>query len=137
MPYVTGGVAYGDVSLNASSTYTNIYGLAQGNTPSNTSGAAGLNKSRVQVGWVAGAGAEYFVADNFSIKGEYLYTSLNPINSSGTLLGSSWFQGGNNNFSGASTYNVAFGAFGIHQARIGLNYHTDWLASKPAVTAKY
>lgn len=130
LPYVTGGIAYGELSgvinsANAGSSYGN-YSYASFEQGSN---------SAVQTGWALGAGAEYMVAQSWSIKGEYLYTQLSGLNIK--TIGLSADTGS------AALYTDAFGAslstntFGIHQARIGLNYHTDWLRSNEPVVAKY
>jgi outer membrane immunogenic protein len=109
MPYLTGGVSYGMVS--------NEYRSGFATTP-NSNWSAGriytetdAYKVRVAAGWAAGAGAEYKLANNWSTKLEYLYTSFGDIN----------FYSGT----------TSFGNFGIHQVRIGLNYHTDWLKELP------
>jgi outer membrane immunogenic protein len=54
MPYVTGGVAFGDVNASTS------FGSA----------------SDTRVGWTAGVGAEYALTENMSWKTEYLYVDL-------------------------------------------------------------
>ena len=87
-----------------------------------------------------GAGAEYIVANNWSVKGEYLYTALAGL--SGNSIGGSAASARSDYFSPSASNGPIFssstiGTFGIHQVRVGLNYHTDWLANKPAVTAKY
>ena len=108
MPYLTGGVAYGLVTDETRYGYassSSTYFITQPYTEN-------LNyKLRFSAGWAAGAGAEYMVADNWSTKLEYLYTAI----------GDARFYGGN----------TTFGTFGIHQARVGLNYHTDWLREQP------
>lgn len=60
--YGTGGVAYGDVNHS--------YDL--------TSFSPGLedSTSETQVGWAAGAGFEYMVTQNITLKTEYLYVDL-------------------------------------------------------------
>ena len=61
--YGTGGLAWGNVKTSGQFHYaTPVDYLASG--------------SRVQVGWTVGAGAEYKVSQNWSIKGEYLYYDL-------------------------------------------------------------
>lgn len=55
LPYVTGGLAYGDIKA--------------------TNSAAGT-ASKEKLGWVAGAGLEYAFLGNWSAKIEYLYTDL-------------------------------------------------------------
>ncbi len=57
MPYVTGGLAFGGGKFEAS-------------------GALVGDDEQNHFGWTIGAGLEYAVADNISVKGEYLYTDL-------------------------------------------------------------
>lgn len=64
MIYGTGGVAVGDVELSA----------------------AGTSFSDTRFGWTAGAGIEAALTENFTLRGEYLYTDLGKA--SGTLGGS-------------------------------------------------
>lgn len=64
--YVTGGLAYGESKLNNTITGT---GALTGAT-----WAGG--KSDTRFGYALGAGAEYAVTNNISIKGEYLYYNL-------------------------------------------------------------
>ena len=125
MPYLTGGLAYGSISSNY--LYTNL----QGSQSSPSGGVLSLSYSGLGVGWSAGAGAEYKVADNWSVTGEYLYTQISGVGGYGMNNAIS------NSTAASSLVYGSVGPFGFHQARVGLNYHTDWLASKPAVTAKY
>jgi outer membrane immunogenic protein len=61
LPYVTGGLAYGDIKAT---------------TP-------GFNgDSDTNAGWTVGAGAEAALAGNWTVKGEYLYVDLGDINCS-------------------------------------------------------
>lgn len=144
MPYLTGGLAYGSVTTSA------LGGLLSGNNA--TSGTStysflngsigGANSSNIQVGWSAGAGGELMVANNLSIRGEYLYTQLGSVSygAGGATFTSSYLSGSTPPYTlntGAGWSQMHAGPFGIHQARVGLNYHTEWLASKPAVVAKY
>lgn len=55
LPYITGGAAY--AKLN----YTDPFGLNFGNN---------------KWGWTAGAGVEYAITNNFTVKGEYLYAGF-------------------------------------------------------------
>jgi outer membrane immunogenic protein len=127
LPFITGGFAFGGLS-----------GIINNATASATNGQNrqidfehGSN-STVQPGWVLGAGAEYMVANNWSIKGEYLYTQITGINIQTTGL-----VAFNSEAYGGFGTNLSTNAFGIHQARIGLNYHTNWLAAPAPVVAKY
>ena len=64
MLYATGGVAYGGGSANFSVYDAQNNFLLTGNPSSS------------RVGWTAGAGAEYAITNNITIKGEYLYVNL-------------------------------------------------------------
>ena len=64
MIYGTGGVAYGGATGNAS-----VYDF------DNQFGFSGSD-SKSRVGWTIGAGAEYAITNNITIKGEYLYYDL-------------------------------------------------------------
>jgi outer membrane immunogenic protein len=59
MPFVTGGVAYGDVEARAPG----------------VRGASDTN-----IGWTVGGGAEFALAGNWTAKGEYLYVDLGELN---------------------------------------------------------
>jgi outer membrane immunogenic protein len=59
LPYITGGVAFGDIRAS-------VPGFA---------GASATN-----AGWTLGGGLEYAFAPNWSIKGEYLYANLGSFN---------------------------------------------------------
>lgn len=86
LPYVTGGAAFGEVKAN-------------------TPGFAGA--SSTQVGWAAGAGVEYAITNNLSVKAEYLYVDLGSFNC------------GVNCGGGLATDNVKFDS---HVVRGGLNW---------------
>jgi outer membrane immunogenic protein len=95
--YVTGGLAYGNVKTNVA----NIISFGGTNT-----------------GWTAGAGIEYALTQNWSLKTEYLYVDL-----------------------GKKT-NLLFPGLSVgvknteHIVRAGLNYRFNWGAPS-AVVAKY
>jgi outer membrane immunogenic protein len=59
MPFVSGGVAYGDIKAS-------------------TPGFPGNSDTRV--GWTVGAGAEFALPGNWTAKGEYLYVDLGDVN---------------------------------------------------------
>jgi outer membrane immunogenic protein len=59
MPYVTGGAAFGDIKANAP-------------------GFVGADNDKA--GWTVGAGLEFAVAPNWSLKAEYLYVDLGKFN---------------------------------------------------------
>jgi outer membrane immunogenic protein len=95
--YVTGGLAYGRVKSNIA----NIITFGGSNT-----------------GWTAGAGIEYALTQNWSLKTEYLYVDLGTKNSllvPGLTIGVKSHE---------------------HIVRAGLNYRFAWGAPS-AVVAKY
>ena len=68
--YGTGGLAYGQTELNHSLTDTTAGGtLFGGNTLSGS-------KTTTRAGWTLGAGGEYAITQNWSVKVEYLYYDL-------------------------------------------------------------
>jgi outer membrane immunogenic protein len=67
MPYVTGGLAFGNFQAG------NVFGT------SNTTNA----------GWTLGAGVEYAFAGNWTVKAEYLYVDLGNFNCSTCIAGTS------------------------------------------------
>lgn len=118
LPYLTAGVAYGELT-------SSISNIAIANFGPGVAGATQLgSNSVVQGGWAAGAGMEYMVAPSWSAKVEYLYTSLAGITTN--VYGSGPGAAGN-------LAQVTTGAFNIHQVRAGINYHTNWLGSAPVI----
>ena len=82
LAYATGGVAYGKLRLD-----TWLFDI-----------------SKTQIGWTVGAGVEYALDNNWSLKTEYLYTDLGKW----TVTESDWDR---NEMS-----------FNFHTIRAGLNY---------------
>jgi len=143
MPYFTGGLAYGNTSIdtNYTSLSSQYYGPPNWTAQTNNYGTVVSGVfGNVQAGWAAGAGAEFKVADNWSLRGEYLYTSIGGLPATSTIYNYS-----RQTYNGSTTSdnqtpslaNSSMGSIGIHQARVGLNYYTGWGASAPTVTAKY
>ena len=146
MPFISAGFAYGSLSQKDNYALVDIYGVydndGTGYYYQVASGSTSdKSNSSVSIGWTAGAGAEYKVAENWSVKGEYLYTSLNPLHAGGPVASGKYFKDVGYIHSSSNTggwQQSTFGPFGVHQVRVGLNYHTGWLGSgTPAVTAKY
>lgn len=67
LPYVTGGVA-----------------IANGKVRGENGGAVILEENQTSVGWTLGAGVEYAVTDNVTVKAEYLYADFGKANYAGT-----------------------------------------------------
>ncbi len=81
MFYGTGGLAYGGGNAHLS-VFDTDYGFGWFGSKSNT-----------RVGWTVGAGVEYAITNNVTIKGEYLYYNLGTTNQIGlpNVLTSSTF----------------------------------------------
>lgn len=113
LAYVTGGVAYGDVSARGTQFSGGLF-----------SGSA----SQTKVGWAVGAGAEYALANNLSLKAEYLYVDLGGVRGSVIGLTPPPFPP----FVGA----FSTGSFGMQITRVGLNWRLGGQAAAPVI-AKY
>ena len=115
-PYITGGLAYGQLS-SENSNFTAL------SIPLTTSSIGYLSRaygaaSSVTAGWAIGAGGEYMLSGPWSVKAEYLYSSLGGVARYDTTI--------NNGALSTISYpyeRYAVGSFGIHQVRVGLNYH--------------
>ena len=96
LPYFTVGASFADTG----STYTN----ESGNSYSN---------QNVQVGWVMGAGLEYSILQNLSVRTEYLYTDYGRPSTTGIPNVS-----GTCDASGVSKIDLV-----THSIKVGLSYH--------------
>jgi outer membrane immunogenic protein len=85
LPYITGGAAYGEIKASNSA-------FSEG--------------SSSQFGWTAGAGLEYALWSNWSVKGEYLYVDLGSFDCGAAC-------------SGGPADNITFTS---HIVRAGINY---------------
>ena len=70
--YGTGGLAYGDANFPTSVVGVDAFGVPRAFYGSNNAGT--------RLGWTLGAGAEYALSQNWSIKAEYLYVDLGRSN---------------------------------------------------------
>lgn len=97
--YATGGVAVTNLSVNQS-------------IPQLAPFVFNASSSSTRVGWTAGAGFEYAMTRNWSVKGEYLYLDFGNLNGVGVLTPT--FAALTYNNSTHLTANIA---------RVGVNYH--------------
>jgi outer membrane immunogenic protein len=124
LTYVTGGFAYGRVERAAS--YVNNSGVDFGvdgpvfgiNCVDGAPTCASGSSSNIASGWTAGAGFEYALWQNITVKAEYLYVSLANQSAvteraSALCCGATVLSSINANFSNRTTFSVA---------RVGLNY---------------
>ena len=80
MIYVTGGLAYGGGSWNAS---------VVGTGPGGTDSWVGSNNAS-RVGWTIGGGGEYAITNNITLKGEYLYYNLGKATTTAAFTGADY-----------------------------------------------
>ena len=99
--YATGGLAYGNAY------YQSWY-------PYGVAGYYGTTSSGMKIGYSVGAGVEYAIANNWSIKAEYLFTDIRR-NNDGYYAPAYWNRATQN-----------------HVVRLGVNYHFNF-ASVPVV----
>ncbi len=80
--YVTGGLAYGQVSATNSVSGTNIVGPQGTNGSTLVPVAGSFSNSSTRVGWTVGAGIEGVISGNWTAKLEYLYIDLGDVSGS-------------------------------------------------------
>jgi outer membrane immunogenic protein len=76
MIFGTGGFAFGETSLSGSIVRTNAAGLPNFGDERNVFGS----DSDTQTGWAAGAGVEYALTNNFTVKAEWIHYDLGDQN---------------------------------------------------------
>jgi outer membrane immunogenic protein len=115
LPYLAGGFTYGTIETFYSVVTPRLF-----NDGSSTATRSGVFP---HVGAV-GIGAEYAIAQNFTVKVEYLYDFINARPAV---------------FNPVAGSSIPFGTrTAYHIARVGLNCHFDWLSPLAApVVAKY
>ena len=128
--YVTGGLAFGGVSLslNGSQTGFNVHPDFLGVGP----GYSSLNGT--QVGWTAGGGVEWMFMPNWSARAEFIYYDLGSVRTNAGYTVDAQIHGAPQgiNFINGSQVSSQFNG---NVARLGVNYHFN-LGPAP-VLAKY
>jgi len=117
--YFTAGFAYAGVN-NRFQYNSNFFPTF--NTPY-------FNVNTTRFGWVVGAGVEYALTPNWTVKGEALYADLNNATTN-------WVSPGSVTFPAGLNYGARFNTSAVI-IRAGVNYKFDWFAPPPAVVAKY
>jgi outer membrane immunogenic protein len=121
--YGTGGLAYGNVSKSAvmpgsgfgfGGITTGGFSYGCGTFTGNVNCFNGAS-SQTMVGWTIGAGGEYKLTNNLSLKAEYLYVDLGrtAINTTATFA----FGG-----TAPASFTANFGSVSFNVVRVGLNY---------------
>ena len=115
--YITAGLAYGETEVSSSITQ-NVVGGAPIFTPYTAAGSS----STVRFGGAIGAGFEWMLARNWSVRGEYLYVGLDSRGAASlntNLINVDHVFGGS-----LSSVNVLTSArFNENIARGAVNYH--------------
>lgn len=127
LAYATGGLAYGGTYLK---TFPNTYDVSTelGGDALRTIWTQN-SQQNFNVGWTAGAGAEWMMFPNWSIKGEALYYDLGNTSVSNTAKNVQIGDTANDLLGGSTTRAYYQGVI----ARAGVNYHFN-LGSISAVT---
>lgn len=110
LSYVTGGVAYGEITTSGAQVAGALF-----------TGAG----SRTQVGWTVGSGTEYALTPSLALKADYLYVNLGGLNGPAVGIAPAPFAGA-----------FTTGTFGTHVTRVGFNWRFGGAAPAPTV-AKY
>ena len=132
LAYVTGGLSYGGVYAN-SNFVSSINSFDRG-ILANSQVLSGSGESTGSlVGWVAGAGLEWMLMNNWSVKTEAVYYDLGStnLNANGYSPATS---GSENNYLAVNT-KTRIRYDGVI-ARMGVNYHFDFGKELPVI-AKY
>jgi outer membrane immunogenic protein len=82
LAYVTGGLAYGEISATNAVSGTNITGQNGTNNVILTPVAASFSNRSTRAGWTIGAGLEGVIGGNWTAKIEYLHMDLGDISAS-------------------------------------------------------
>jgi outer membrane immunogenic protein len=102
--YATGGLALTDLSVSDTFSDNNVLGAAVG----------GSATTKLKAGWTAGAGLEYALSRNWSVRGEYLYVDLGSVSTTSTVT--------NAGFPGLTNPLSITGKVTANIARAALNY---------------
>ena len=119
--YVTGGGAWEHMQTNA---------IISGNVGINTLGNTGTgNFSNTRSGYVVGGGVEWMVAQNWTVRAEYLYYDFNGGGGTGQTVGipnCSTGPGAGFGASGVCGAHVASANNNVNVFRLGASYKFDW-----------
>ncbi len=123
--YATGGLAYGQTSLGASS---EVLSATPAAAITALGGGAG-SLTDMHVGWTAGGGIEWMFMPNWSAKAEYLYYDLGAVS---LTTPQNWtaVPSGTASIQGATAYH---GRADGQIVRAGVNYHFNWGETAPVV----
>jgi outer membrane immunogenic protein len=120
--YATGGLAYGSIRNNGNGFGAGLIATTAAGFVNPVSGVAGPTSaflggvtsggSSTRAGWTLGAGVEYAIWNNLSVKAEYLYANFGSVRSApGFFLPGAAFA-----------FNNANHTVDVNIFRVGLNY---------------
>jgi outer membrane immunogenic protein len=115
--YATGGAAWGSVNTSFTATFNGV-------PPT----AAAASFGDTKIGWVVGAGIEAPIADNLTVKAEYLHMSLSSFTDSFVVPGVPALGGGSQGFSNETKLQDDL-------IRVGLNLRLGTSAPAPGAPA--
>jgi outer membrane immunogenic protein len=131
----TGGLSYGGVYAQTNfSSSTLVYNVSSGNQDTMQMLAGKGFTTNSLVGWNAGAGLEWMLMQNWSLKAEAIYYDLGSMNLKGTGYSPDTNGFGSTDYQFVST-NTSIRYNGVI-SRMGVNYHFD-LGKEFPVVAKY
>ncbi len=116
LTYITGGLAYGQISVSNAVSGANVTGLQGTNTFTVVPGAGGgISNSTIKLGWTIGGGIEGVLWGNWTGKIEYLFVDLGTV--SGTF----------NTTIATPAGNTLIGSYSSHVTdnilRVGISYN--------------
>ncbi len=114
LPYVTGGLAYGQIRVTETVSGVNVIGVNGANGATFTPAGGSFSNSTVKFGWTIGAGVESVLWGNWIGRMEYLYVDLGNV--SGSFATSLIAPGGSKLVAGYNSH------FTDNIVRVGLSY---------------
>jgi outer membrane immunogenic protein len=119
--YGTGGFAYGGVSTASSYSFQESLGAAGLPPVLSTAGS-----STTRTGWAAGAGGEWMVTPNWTVRLEYLHYDLGSVTDNATLNQLNTVSVPGTTIVYHTTLAQTFTNFAGDIVRVGVNYKFNW-----------
>jgi outer membrane immunogenic protein len=119
--YTTGGFAYGLVKENVALNTLTGLSTATGGFSFNCSTGFGCfvgSSSRIDMGWTLGAGGEYALWNNTSVRLEYLYVNLGRGDAVNVVAQATQFGPATT----PSSFTATYSTLNFHVVRAGLNW---------------
>lgn len=104
LPFVTGGLAVGTISIDGTARFSGNYGLGGSLEP--FSQTVGFSESKTKAGYAIGAGLDYRLSDRMFLNFTYLFVDLGKVSSSASFSGARSENGNSSSVSGAGGIDV-------------------------------